>query len=250
MSKAGSFHLEDAFLGNFVPGDGSIDFFARIHTLVDEDSRVLDMGAGRASWYDTDQCEIRRKMRLLKGRVAEIVGADIDNAVLQNKAVDSHVVCELDEPLPFDDASFDVIIADFVLEHVENPEAFAAEIMRLLKPGGHFCARTPHKYNYVSIAASMTQNSKHAEVLKSAQPQRDEVDVFPTFYRLNTREAIARHFPLAIDRTFLFPTNPSYYFGKRWVYSVLKKLHGVLPSVLSGNLFVFIQKPGAADAEV
>ena len=244
MNKAEPFQLEDAFPGNFVPGDGSIDFFARVRTLVDENSRVLDLGAGRAAWFEGDECQTRRKMRLLKGEVAEIVGADIDEAVFQNKTVDKHVVFTLGEPLPFEDASFDLIMADFVLEHVENPETFAAEIMRLLKPGGHFCARTPHKLNYVAIAASLTRNARHASVLKTVQPERDEVDVFPTHYRLNTRSAIRKHFPNAIDRTFLFPTNPSYFFGKRMVYVMLKTLHGIMPDVFSGNLFVFLQKPG------
>lgn len=247
MAKGNFPALEESFFGGFMPGDGTIDFYARIRTLVDENCRVLDLGAGRGSWFATDVCKTRRNLRLLKGKVAEVVGADVDEAVMQNRTVDRKVVFRIGQPLPFEDAAFDIVIADFVLEHVENPEEFASEIMRILRPGGCFCARTPHKFNYVSIAASLTRNTKHASVLKSVQPQRDEVDVFPTFYRLNTRGAIKQYFPDAIDRTFLFSTNPSYFFGKRFIHSALKKLHGVLPEVASGNLFVFLQKPEQAE---
>jgi SAM-dependent methyltransferase len=41
------------------------------------------------------------------------------------------------EALPFDDATFDVIASDAVLEHVRNLDAMVAETARVLKPGGY-----------------------------------------------------------------------------------------------------------------
>lgn len=43
----------------------------------------------------------------------------------------------------FDDASFDVIIAFHVIEHVQDPNNFLDEISRLLKPGGFAVISTP-----------------------------------------------------------------------------------------------------------
>lgn len=42
------------------------------------------------------------------------------------------------EDLPFDDASFDVVIMDAVLEHVEDVGASFTEVARILKPRGAF----------------------------------------------------------------------------------------------------------------
>jgi SAM-dependent methyltransferase len=40
------------------------------------------------------------------------------------------------EELPFDDASFDLVLCTQVLEHVEDPAAVLSEIYRVLRPGG------------------------------------------------------------------------------------------------------------------
>ncbi|PSN15001.1 3-demethylubiquinone-9 3-O-methyltransferase [filamentous cyanobacterium CCT1] len=46
------------------------------------------------------------------------------------------------EALPFEAASFDVVVCVDVLEHVVNPQKAVAEIGRVLRPGGVFCFDT------------------------------------------------------------------------------------------------------------
>ncbi len=54
------------------------------------------------------------------------------------------VVHDLDRlPLPFDDASFDEVVCQDVLEHVDYPPLLG-EIHRLLRPGGRVRIRSPH----------------------------------------------------------------------------------------------------------
>ena len=48
-------------------------------------------------------------------------------------------------PLPFDDASFDAVISFQVIEHMADPQAFLAEIRRVLKAGGDFVCATPDR---------------------------------------------------------------------------------------------------------
>jgi len=43
------------------------------------------------------------------------------------------------EDIPLPDNSFDVVISNCVINLVPDKEKAFAEIMRILKPGGHFC---------------------------------------------------------------------------------------------------------------
>jgi SAM-dependent methyltransferase len=45
--------------------------------------------------------------------------------------------------LPFADDAFDVVITSEVLEHIQDDVAAIAEMVRVLKPGGHFAATVP-----------------------------------------------------------------------------------------------------------
>ena len=46
---------ENIYFGNFFQNDGTIDFYLRIRTLINENSSVLDYGAGRAKWLPTQR---------------------------------------------------------------------------------------------------------------------------------------------------------------------------------------------------
>lgn len=46
--------------------------------------------------------------------------------------------------IPFDDSSFDLVIANHVLEHVDDDLAALREITRVLAPGGHAILQTPY----------------------------------------------------------------------------------------------------------
>jgi SAM-dependent methyltransferase len=58
---------------------------------------------------------------------------------------DADVVHDLDAfPYPFDDARFDTVIMQDVLEHVREPVRVVSELHRLLRPDGRLLLRTPH----------------------------------------------------------------------------------------------------------
>ena len=46
--------------------------------------------------------------------------------------------------MPYADASFDLVQCTQVLEHLEDHERAAAELIRVLKPGGHALISVPH----------------------------------------------------------------------------------------------------------
>lgn len=236
----GNFSPEKTFFGEFTPNDGTIEFYGRIKALARPDHVVLDLGAGRAAWFEDDRCGYRREVRALKGYVRELIAADIDEAVLSNRASDRNLVISDQVPLP--DGSVDIVIADYVLEHVDDPERFAAEVRRLLKPSGYFCARTPHKFSYVATAARVTSNRKHAQYLDRIQPGRKSEDVFPTAYKLNTVAAIDRYFSGFENASYQFVPDPAYFFGHRALYRLLEWVHRLMPKCFSSNIFVFLRK--------
>ena len=235
-----SFNPNANKIGGYSENDGTIDFYSRINCLITSDSEVLDFGAGRGAWAE-DEINFRKNTRNLKGKVKKVYACDVDKAVYLNKNVDeilNMVNGEVEAP----NESMDIIIADYVLEHIENPRKFFKEIDRLLKPGGWFCARTPHKYNLISLFAMLIKNNSHAFILKYVQPNRKEVDIFPTYYRLNTLKKIKTIFKKYNDKSFIYRTDPSYYFGKRSIFYIQKILGIFLIDPLVGNLYIFKQK--------
>ena len=54
-----------------------------------------------------------------------------------------------DEPLPFEEASFDGVVLKDVLEHVKEPVALVREVRRVLRPGGRVFASSPDAQRWV-----------------------------------------------------------------------------------------------------
>ena len=54
-------------------------------------------------------------------------------------------VANLNDNIPFDNSSGDIVVSLAVIEHLENPEKFLSEIYRILKPQGKIILTTPSK---------------------------------------------------------------------------------------------------------
>ena len=78
----------------------------------------------------------------------DVVGLDVDRVALA-KAEElgiQPVEGNVEEPLPFADASFDAVVAGELLEHLQFPDALVAEIQRVLKSGGVLVGSVPNAY--------------------------------------------------------------------------------------------------------
>ncbi len=62
-------------------------------------------------------------------------------------------LCDLNNPLPFDNETFDVIIASHVIEHLQKTDLFCKEMHRCLKRGGYTIIATPNLAATHEIAA-------------------------------------------------------------------------------------------------
>ena len=82
----------------------------------------------------------------------EVVGLDVDRAALAKAAAlgIEPVEANVEEPLPFADASFDAVVAGELLEHLQFPEALVAEAHRVLRPGGALVGSVPNAFRLQS----------------------------------------------------------------------------------------------------
>ena len=135
--------------GGFTRYDGTIQFYGRINALLKPEMTVLDLGAGRGGQFD-DELGYRKDLVKLQGKVARVTGLDVDPAVLDNPYVDEAMVYGGGR-MPFGDGTFDLIVSDWVLEHILDAPLFASEAGRILRPGGWFCARTPNSFSIVAL---------------------------------------------------------------------------------------------------
>ena len=85
--------------------------------------KVLDLGCGWDKY-------------VLEG--AKVIG--IDNRALPS--VD--IIHDLEEPLPFKDDEFDLVVASHVFEHIRNLIPLMSEVHRILKPDGMLKAWMPY----------------------------------------------------------------------------------------------------------
>jgi SAM-dependent methyltransferase len=213
---------------------------AFVTSFVSRDTHVLDFGAGRGA----------QPQHWFRGLVARVAGVDVDRGVLENSHLDEAKVMSPNDPLPFPDDSFDVVISANVLEHVEDPERVFAEIHRVLRPAGAFVFQTPNKHHYVPAIARLTPQRFHVWVNNfRGVPDRD---TFPTRYLANTpatiRRLAARH-SFIVERLdtvegrpeYLRPFTPLYPLGVLYERTVNAT---PLLSPLRVVMFVALRKSG------
>ncbi len=89
--------------------------------------RALDIG-----------CREGDQSKWLESKGYIVTSIDIEKVYEKAEVVDAN------NPLPFSDASFDLIWCSEVIEHLEDPKAFLKEVDRIQAPGGRFLLTTPN----------------------------------------------------------------------------------------------------------
>jgi SAM-dependent methyltransferase len=228
--------------GGIVRDDGEIYYYIRVNALLRPDMTVLDYGAGRGAVFSSNQFALRESLAKLQGKVRKVIGVDVDHGVLDHPYLDEKYLLEVDAPIPVTDESIDLITAHWVFEHIENPTQLAREFFRVLRPGGWICARTPHRWSYVGIAARLMPYGVQVALLQRIKPAFGGQDKFPTVYRLNSLYALNKYFPNSrwFNCSYGMNSTPRYHFDNRWLFYVLSAYHVI--AWPKGDIMVLLQK--------
>jgi methionine biosynthesis protein MetW len=127
------------------------------------ESGILDMGAGGG--YLT-RLLAQSRQRGTSGLAA----CDINSATFSADGV-SFTQCNVDEGLPYPDASFDAVVAIEVMEHTRSSYRVLSEIARVLKPGGTVVFSVPNVGHMLSRLSFTTTGHYHMFPSPSIKPE-------------------------------------------------------------------------------
>jgi ubiquinone/menaquinone biosynthesis C-methylase UbiE len=159
--------------------------------LVPAGAAWLDAGCGHqvfkiSSTHEEDQIVLRTSLA---------VGCDLDYPALHaHRSLRLRACCDL-RRLPFGNEAFDLVTLNYVAEHLEESQATFAELARTLRPGGRLVVVTPHALGYFVRLSRLARRFLSESLIRKfirLREYRSSEDIFPTFYRANTREDILR----------------------------------------------------------
>ncbi len=233
----------ESVFGGFPRCDNVVSFLSRVQALAMDAGTVLNVGCGRGAGAN-DSSPYRAKLHDLRGKARRVIGIDVDPEAASNPLVDEFRLIEKSKPWPVESDSVDLALADYVLEHLEDPKSFFIELNRVLKPGGVACLRTPNRWGYVSVIARLIPNRFHGRVVTKVQQRREEQDVFPTYYRCNSKSALRRLTrPLGLQGCmYTIEVTPAYLAFSPILYRIAAVAHSILPPPLRSTLLIFLRK--------
>jgi SAM-dependent methyltransferase len=145
----------------------------------------LDIGCGKRllpEWRHEAEAE-------LAARARSLTGIDPHEPSLRANRTISAKVLGFADRLPFREATFDVVTANMVVEHLAEPRILMREVCRVLRPGGRFVFHTPNRDGYTTRLARLVPETLKKGLIRMLEG-RHASDVFPTHYRANTRKEI------------------------------------------------------------
>jgi ubiquinone/menaquinone biosynthesis C-methylase UbiE len=170
--------------------NAQFEYCELLKSKLSTDTGWLDIGCGRRLFPEW-MPRADEEQSLLLARVHAIFGIDPDQDSLQDNRFVRFRVLGDSTSLPFANASFDVLTANMVIEHVAQPQALLSEVFRVLKGNGVFIFHTPNKLSYATAMSRLVPKDLKIKLIAFLEDRKEE-DVFPTLYRMNTPARVKR----------------------------------------------------------
>lgn len=158
----------------------------------------------------------------------EVTAADVDEAGFVPRDIPFQRV-DLDAPLPFDDAAFDLVVCGDGIEHLENPFALFRELARVLDAKGTLVVATP---NYLNLerrlnflwSGSLTKPLSRAPEAHAAardKSARGHINPLTLIRMAHTAESVG----LTLERTVTCLPKPRQY----WLAPIALAIRALVP---------------------
>jgi methionine biosynthesis protein MetW len=109
-------------------------------------ARLLDLGAGDGRFT------LRVAARLRAARIVALELVEAEAAAAAERGIEVHRG-DLEDGLPFESETFDVVHANQVIEHVRRTDRLLDEVRRVLAPGGRACISTNNLASWHNVAS-------------------------------------------------------------------------------------------------
>lgn len=158
--------------------DAGSRYYDLVAAAVTSETTLLDLGCGRASLAGAAFRDVHQS-----------VGIDLDLDDLRHNTTVAHALLADGETLPFASASFDLLISQWVVEHLARPEYVFREVARVLRPGGQIILFTTNALNYIPLVSRLTPAAWQSGALRRWL-KRPEHESHPTCFGANTRRRL------------------------------------------------------------
>ncbi len=157
--------------------------------LVTGQTRWLDAGCG----HQVLEVRLRAEEEAMVSRAALAVGCDfVTESVGRHRSLRNLAVCRLDQ-LPFQGGRFDLVTLNMVAEHLRRPSDVIAELGRVVATNGLVVIHTPNAAAYQAclthLVWAVVPRGLVYKLIRFLE-HREPEDVFPTFYRANSRRRL------------------------------------------------------------
>ena len=208
-------HQKDADLGL---GCGIPTQFADIK----KGDHVLDLGSGAGN-----DCFVARA---IVGEMGKVTGLDFTDAMIEKAIINNKKLGYANvefirgdiEEMPFQENTFDVIVSNCVLNLVPDKEKAFSEMMRVLKPGGHFCVsdvvikgQLPEKFindleMYTGCVSGAIKESEYLDIIQKKG-----------FRNILTHKIKQISIPLNVLEKYVTRKElDEFWFGERGIFSI------------------------------
>jgi SAM-dependent methyltransferase len=186
-------------------------------------TRILNVGAGSSTKFEDLLAEHERSF------TADRV--DLDPYAVNRPYVGQTWVCSVEEMQPVPSSHCDVVFANYLFEHVRRLDGAAAEIHRVLVPGGLFVTTIPNPRAPEFIVSRHTPHAFH-EWVRGGR-------AWETEYAYASLAELARHF---IDAGFVGQElhRSSYISVYTRRFPVLRRLGRAYDRVLTARRWTFL----------